>query len=295
MGRTRRAAVWHETMGRQGDDRAFPDGPREEDEADRLRDRRMNAIDLSTAVPRDRWWGRIIRAPLALIPENAVLPVLQGPGRGLRWIAGASNHGCWLGTYELRQTQMFANRIDSGNVVYDIGAHVGWYSMIASRLVGDTGHVVAFEPHPPNVSYLRRHIELNSASNVAVVPAAVSASDGTAAFLPGASRTTGRLSGPSSDATSVRTISVDSLVEAGEAPPPDVIKIDVEGHEKDVLVGAQRTLVAERPIFFVSTHGRDARHQCVELLRSEHFRVRPIGTEKLDSASAIVATPMESE
>lgn len=253
----------------------------------------MNPIDLSVAIPRDRWWGRVLRAPLGLIPGDAVLPVLQGPGRGLRWIVGASNHGCWLGSYELRQTQILADQTDSGKVVYDIGAHVGWYSLIASRLVGDAGRVVAFEPHPPNLSYLRRHLQLNSVSNVTILPVAVAGCDGTTGFLPGASRSTGRLAKPSADTRSVRTTSVDSLVEAGEAPPPDVIKIDVEGAEKDVLVGARHTLATKRPILFVSIHGRDARRDCGELLRAEGYRMHAIGAEELDSASVIFAVPVE--
>ena len=52
-----------------------------------------------------RFFGRTLRLPLRLVPKSAVVPILQGPLRGKRWIAGSSTHGCWLGTYELAKVR----------------------------------------------------------------------------------------------------------------------------------------------------------------------------------------------
>ena len=70
--------------------------------------------------------------------------------------------------------------------VFDIGAHAGYYTLIASKLVGGSGHVVAFEPAPRNLRYLRRHLSLNHVSNVTVLEVAVSDRAGVGRFDVGA-------------------------------------------------------------------------------------------------------------
>ena len=95
----------------------------------------------------ERWLGKLVRVPLRLIPRSTVLPILQGPGRGLRWIVGSYNHGCWLGSYEYEKQLALRELVHAGDVVYDLGAHVGYFSIILSRLVGPTGMVYSFEPN----------------------------------------------------------------------------------------------------------------------------------------------------
>ena len=89
-------------------------------------------IDCSRISSRS-YLGRVVRFPLKVIPGTAVLPILQGPLRGARWVVGSGTHGCWLGTYELRKLELFAGTIQEGMTVFDIGAHAGYYSLIASR------------------------------------------------------------------------------------------------------------------------------------------------------------------
>lgn len=114
-----------------------------------------------SGIPRRSVLGRVLRAPLRLIPPGTVLPVLQGRLRGARWIVGAGTHGCWLGSYEYGKRRLFERLVRPGQVVWDVGANAGFYTLLASRLVGSTGSVVAIEPLPRNLSYLRRHLELN--------------------------------------------------------------------------------------------------------------------------------------
>src|SRR6266436_706615 len=134
-------------------------------------------INLS-AIPSSRWFGRVLRWPLQWIPQDAVVPILQGPCAGMRWIVGSSTHGCWLGSYEYEKRKLFEELVGPGDVVYDIGAHVGFYTLLASVLVGHTGRVVAFEPSPRNLAYLRRHLAMNRLNNVTVVEGAVYDHDG---------------------------------------------------------------------------------------------------------------------
>lgn len=112
------------------------------------------------------------------------MPILQGPLRGKRWIVSSSTAGCWLGSYELDKQRRFATTLRPGHVVYDLGANAGFYTLLASKLVGRSGHVVAFEPLPENLAALRRHLELNGVDNVTVMDAAVWSSGGTVRFTP---------------------------------------------------------------------------------------------------------------
>src|ERR1043165_45133 len=105
----------------------------------------MAGVNFS-GLSRGSFVGRIARLPLSLIPAGARMPILQGPLRGKRWVAGSHVHGGWRGSYEFEKQQMFISAIKPGAVVYDIGANVGFYTLLASRLAGPQGRVYAFEP-----------------------------------------------------------------------------------------------------------------------------------------------------
>src|SRR6185295_4714839 len=106
--------------------------------------------------------GKLLRLPLKAVPKAAALPIMSGPSRGFRWVVGASIHGCWLGTYERTKQKRFAAAISLNHVVYDLGAQAGFYSLLASRLVGRQGMVYSFEPLPRNIRFLKKHIAINS-------------------------------------------------------------------------------------------------------------------------------------
>src|SRR6266404_5546912 len=78
------------------------------------------------------------------------------------------------GTYEQYMQDAFAKFIRPGDCVYDVGAHAGYHSLLCGLLVGSTGRVFAFEPHPLNCRSIRRQIELNPALNIILVPHALS-------------------------------------------------------------------------------------------------------------------------
>jgi len=118
--------------------------------------------------------GAALRAPLHLIPDDAVVPILQGPLRGKRWIAGSSNHGCWLGSYEFAKQKAIARAVRRGMVCWDIGAHVGFYTLLFAQLAGPEGEVYAFEPAADNLTFLLYHVAMNGFPNVEIVPVAPS-------------------------------------------------------------------------------------------------------------------------
>ncbi|MCL6545620.1 MAG: FkbM family methyltransferase [Bryobacteraceae bacterium] len=136
--------------------------------------------------------GRALRWPLRLIPDGAVVRVVQGPLRGKRWIAGSSNHGCWLGSYEAAKQGRMIEFVRPGMVCWDVGAHVGFYTLLFAELVGPGGRVFAFEPFPRNVDLLRRHVEMNGYGNVRIFPCALGAVDGEVGFDPAPDASMGR-------------------------------------------------------------------------------------------------------
>ena len=232
--------------------------------------------------------GKVLRFPLRLIPPQAVLPVMQGRLRGKKWIVGSSNHGCWLGSYEYDKRILFERTVTENAVVFDLGAHVGFYTLLASVLVGPGGRVFAFEPFPANLVYLKAHLRLNNADNVTVVEAAVSDKCGTAFFAEGPTRSMGHIS--PNGRLQVETVAMDELVAKGELPAPDYIKIDIEGGETLALSGAQSVLARSHPTIFLATHGSSIHQECCRLLRSLDYELRPIDGMNLVSSSEILAT-----
>lgn len=207
----------------------------------------------------------------------------------MRWIIGSGTHGCWLGSYEYDKRTLFESLVSKGSVVYDIGANVGFYTLLASVLVGEQGQVVAFEPAPRNLLYLRFHLQMNRVTNVTVVEAAVADSSGVRLFDAGPDPSMGFISDRGN--LSVKVVTIDELVHSGEAPAPTHLKIDVEGAELSVLRGGTSTLTVCRPTVFLATHSKDLHRDCCGLLSSLGYRLQPIWGDTLDQADEILACP----
>lgn len=229
--------------------------------------------------------GRVLRLPLRAIPNGAVVPILAGPSRGMKWIAGSGPSSNWLGVNEVNKRRRFVREVRRGQVVYDIGANVGSYTLLSARLVGPTGLVVAVEPLPENVRYLERHLELNRLDNVSIIPAAATDRVGTLRFRGTADRVTSHIAADGE--VIVDGTTVDTIASAPGARPPDCIKIDVEGAEADVLRGAVHTLATQRPTIFLATHGDDVLQECRTLLESADYALEPIR----DLAGEFIALP----
>src|ERR1051326_1038525 len=133
----------------------------------------------STIIPDKSLIGRLIKVTFRLVPRSAVVPILTGPARGMKWRVGSSNHGCWLGMYERKKQRCLASVCKPGDVLYDVGANVGIYSLIGARC---GAKVFAFEPVPENIRLLRSHVDLNRLSDVTIVPYALADECGTLSF-----------------------------------------------------------------------------------------------------------------
>ncbi len=232
--------------------------------------------------------GKFLRLPLKLLPAKTQIPIMQGRLKGKKWISGSSDHGCWLGSYEYNKQRLFERTITQGSVVYDLGGHVGFYTLLASELVGPTGKVFAFEPLPRNLSLLKEHLRLNQVLNVTVIEAAVSDKSGVVSFNESLTSAMGHIS--KDGKLQVKTVVLDELILSGEIPPPDYLKIDIEGAEVMALSGAKSILTKSHPTIFLATHGSDVHGECCRLLQSFGYHLRPIDGMKLEQSSEILAT-----
>ncbi len=230
--------------------------------------------------------GKLLRLPLKLIPEQTVLPIMQGVLKGKKWVKGSSINGCWLGTYEADKQIMFQNYIKPGLIVYDIGANAGFYTLLTSVLTGNTGKVFAFEPVPKNCEYVKRHIKLNNLTNVTIIEKAVSDKSEKLKFSLSTNPSMGHLS--DSGEIEVETISLDQFVENGN-PKPDLIKMDIEGAELRALKGALKTLKGNKPVIFLATHNKEFHLGCIDLLKSIGYKLKPIDSIDLNECSELIA------
>lgn len=244
-------------------------------------------MKIFSLIPYKPQIGKLLKI---ILPRNMIVPILQGRLRGKKWVIGSGNIEYALGSYEYGKRILFEKMVSKSSVVYDIGAHVGFYALLASELVGEGGKVIAFEPVPRNLKYLKKHLEINKCTNVIVIEAAVSDKNGVSHFNEGPGSSIGALSEDGN--LTVDTVSIDDLVEKGEIPAPDYIKIDVEGAELFVLKGAKSTLSNYSPKIFLATHGHrvpNVHRDCCNFLVSLGYELRPIVGDDLYDTKEISA------
>lgn len=224
----------------------------------KLRGRAARVIDLApvniaSVMGTDRVVTRLLR-PLVnrVVPDREIaVTVRSGVGRGLRLpIFPRSEKYYWTGLHELHVQQTLQRKLREGSVFWDVGGHIGFTSLIASRLVGSAGRVDTFEPFPPNQERLARSIQLNGCTNVTVHHQALAATVGQQVFHLNASSLMGSLvEGSGADTIDVACTTLDAV--ADQIPPPDLIKIDTEGAELEVLDGGRQFLAAAQPELIV--------------------------------------------
>lgn len=193
--------------------------------------------------------------------------VRRGAAKGLRRKGGFGwvPEVLWGSSHEHRSLRSL--RLE-GLTVYDVGAFEGVVTLFLSRAVGDSGHVVAFEPNPTNAARLRENVAINGLENVEVREIALAKEPGTAtlAFNPReGGYGTLTPAGDRERAIEVSVATLDGLV-AGGLAPPSFMKIDVEGLECDVLEGARATLAEHAPRLMIELHGYADRRANAERL-----------------------------
>ncbi len=204
--------------------------------------------------------------------------IRDGPARGL-WLRVDPRTGAhfWRGAGEIAVQRALVEHLRPGMVVYDIGANIGFFSLLAARLVGPSGRVFAFEPEPTLLPRLRENIGRNGFDHITVVGKAVTATSGEIFFEPTDSHRSpdfglGRIRQEAACTTiTVAGVALDDFVL--QHPWPDVVKCDAEGAEVDILRGATQLLRARRTIFVIETHSAAHERAVCELLEQHGYTV----------------------
>lgn len=153
----------------------------------------------------------------------------------------------YLGLFEPAETRLIASMLGPGDTFVDVGAHIGWFSVVASQRVGPAGQVHAFEPFPANSKALEANFALNGVRNARILQTALSDQPGTLSLS------------DSDDSGAVTALQwsagtrIDVPMTTLDTALPDqgsiaLMKVDVEGWEAHVLRGAQRTLSRTRNV-----------------------------------------------
>lgn len=189
-----------------------------------------------------------------------------------------------LGTYERHVVRAMRTLVRPGDVVYDVGAHVGYISLVLSRLVRRQGLVVAFEPDIANGVLLEWNLRQNSTSNYRIVHAAVAATPGQVSFASFSKYSAvGHILRPETpgdaDVVTVQAVSLDSVAFGTGEPPPSFVKIDIEGGELEALTGASRLLAEYRPAVLVEVRSGDLWRDVAAFMRGSGYTVEVLKGE----------------
>ena len=158
------------------------------------------------------------------------------------------------GVYEPFQTSLVRQYLKEGNIVLDIGANIGYYTLIFAQLVGERGKVIAFEPEPYLMNILAKNVELNGYTNISLVQKAVSNQRGTATLqLDEFANVDHRLydASPVGTAIQVETIKIDDCFPV-EEKTVDFIKMDIQGSEGRALAGMKGILERNRTLVLIT-------------------------------------------
>jgi len=233
--------------------------------------------------------------------------LLPGDYRVWRQVESGAAAGLWLkvnprtaeqlckGHAEPAIQKLLAEHLRPGMVFYDAGANIGFFSLLAARLVGETGRVFAFEPDPDIAARLRENARRNAFSWLTSVEAAVYSRGGAIQFerasqLDSPDRGTGRVTQaqrgangntPPGDAT-VNALTLDDFVQ--DHAQPDMLKIDVEGAEVEALRGARQLLHQRHPLILCELHSAECDAGVRAILAQVGYTVSQLDTNHIFAA-----------
>ena len=210
----------------------------------------------------------------------------------------------WLGSYELDLVRELKQQLGDKQVAYDVGANIGYISLVMAELLDEGGKVFSFEALPANLERLKENVAFGQREGqIEVVPKAVAEESGLARFKVHASGGMGKLASAQGRKEhyereiQVEALSLDAAVYELGLPAPQLLKIDIEGGEGAALQGAERLLAEQRPTLLIELHGQAAAQEVFKVLARHNYQVRDLTSGKrlakdaqdLDWKSYIVA------
>jgi FkbM family methyltransferase len=186
----------------------------------------------------------------------------------------------WLGTYEPDLQLALRELVHPGDTIYDVGANIGYVSLLLAKAAGAGGRVFAFEALLENAERWRTNIRLNGMdSRLSLINAAVIQASGPVRFLVHASGGMGKVAGSAGrddgyqSEIMVPGLSLDEFVFGQGNPHPQVIKMDIEGGEVLALQGMRRVLAEVRPLLLMELHGPESSRAAWETLNAAGYEI----------------------
>lgn len=219
--------------------------------------------------------------------EGGTLPIESGPLAGVKLATSEHvSHAHIRGTYEAN-TQIAIDRcVQPGSVCYDLGASIGYMTLVMAR---KARKVYAFEPAPHAAAELVKHMAANGFGNVEVVPSPVSDCEREVKFglsdVAYGSAIVRRESSPWPCLT-LKTITLDAFIAAHEFP--DFIKIDVEGEEGRVLLGARQLVSRKHTVFCCELHGDAVARQVVDFFNGQGYEVTDLQGKPFTTPQGVI-------
>jgi FkbM family methyltransferase len=207
--------------------------------------------------------GPILQKSLRFILPSEFLVwavIRDGPGKGL-WIHLNPRFEMeyLVGNYESAVWRILQSHLKPGAVLYDVGAHIGLFSLIAARELGVQGSVFVFEPDPANVRRIEDHASRNGLDALGIIPKAAWFIDGRMKFQRACSQSSmnrGAIAEDNSAASEstieVETVTLDSF--GREHALPSIVKLDVEGSAAAVLRGSEGIFRCVKPVVICEVH-----------------------------------------
>jgi FkbM family methyltransferase len=221
------------------------------------------------------WWSPL-RHPFEAIMRHTMSQrstIVSGPLRGMKFRGRLSQI---LGIYELHIQRVLIARLREGDIVYDVGGHTGYLTLLMAKLVGRSGHIYTFEPYPSNVEKIQHNLSINGVSNYTVVSEAVSNSNGVAPLFVSSDAATPSLVEQRGEGyLPVPTVTLDSFMLNHR--DPQLIKVDVEGAEGLILQGARGLLAGlDAPLWIIEVHSPEKEEVVLACLEANDYRTIPL-------------------
>ncbi|MCK9375551.1 MAG: FkbM family methyltransferase [Syntrophobacterales bacterium] len=206
----------------------------------------------SIKLPIKRYIKKIYIALSIFLPD-VYLPFPSAGGKiFLNLKESPSQFSRAIGQYEVLKKKTIVNLLKPGKTFIDVGANMGDYTLMAAKIVGETGKVMSIEPAPNNIKWINKSIKLNGYPNITVKNIALGETDGMAklylSHVSGWHSLIPSLPNRNQGDITVEVKTLDNLLKNDNCNNVDMIKIDVEGAELKVLKGSYQTLTKNHDI-----------------------------------------------
>ncbi len=270
---------------------------------------RLLPLPVKQAIYRVPPLARLIRGSLNAAVESGLseVEIAAGDLKGYKILLNLkAEKSRWLGTYEPELAEAARAFLKPGMTVYDVGANIGYVSLLLAHCIRPNGKVFAFEALPANAQRIRRNLALNALeSRITLVEAAVADRGGEITFFVHESVGMGKAAGSAGRREEryqaeikVPALSLDEFVYEQGHPAPDAVKMDIEGGEVLALPGMKRILSEHHPLLFLELHGPESEQAAWQSLTEAGYTLREMSPgypvivtpEKLGWKAYVIAT-----